>query len=89
MVRKSRAERAEQYRSRAYRDMQTRLSASVLRLRRAKGLTQEECAHRCGMATRLFQRIESATANTTLTTLARLCEGLGVSPESLFAKRPR
>jgi hypothetical protein len=42
------------------------------------------------MSTRLFQRIEAEDVNLTLTTLARLVDGLGADVAALFARsRPR
>ncbi|NVJ15980.1 MULTISPECIES: helix-turn-helix transcriptional regulator [unclassified Myxococcus] len=82
--RKRRPERAEQYESDAYRALQQRLAAAVRRLREQKGWTQEEAAHRCGMTTRLYQRVEGEEANLTFTSLARVCEGFEVDVVRLF-----
>jgi len=76
--RKRRPERAEQYESDAYRELQRRLATAVRRLREEKGWTQEEAAHRCGMTTRLYQRVEGEEVNLTFTSLARLCQGFAV-----------
>jgi len=76
--RKRRPERAEQYESDAYRELQRRLATAVRSLREQKGWTQEEAAHRCGMTTRLYQRVEGEEVNLTFTSLARLCDGFEV-----------
>ncbi|WP_223760815.1 helix-turn-helix transcriptional regulator [Myxococcus sp. RHSTA-1-4] len=82
--RRRRPERAEQYESDAYRELQRRLAAAVRRLREQKGWTQEEAAHRCGMTVRVFQRMEGEEVNVTFTSLARLCEGFEVDVGELL-----
>jgi DNA-binding Xre family transcriptional regulator len=84
-MRRRRPQRAQQYRSRAYRELLVRLAGNVRRLRWERAWSQEEAAHRSGMSTRVLQRVETADANVTFTTLARLCEGLAVDVRDLLA----
>lgn len=88
-MRRRRAERAAQYKSPAYRRIQRRLAASARYYRNQKGWNQEEAAHRCEMSTRLYQHVEHGSANVTLTTLARLCDGFGLDIQQLFESRSR
>lgn len=77
------AARKPLYEDPAYVLLKNRLAAN---LRRVRGdLSQEEAAHRAGLATRLLQRMEHAETNVTLLTLARLCAGLQVDVAVLFA----
>jgi DNA-binding Xre family transcriptional regulator len=84
-MRRRRQERAGQYESPVYRDLQSRLAANLRRLRDAQDLTQEAAAAKCQLSTRLLQRLEGRDVNLTLTTLARLCEGLSVEPSYFFS----
>ena len=88
-MRTRRASRAKQYESATFREIQGALAASVRQGREALGLTQEEAAFRCGMATFVFQEIETGRSNATLTTLARLCDGLNVTMPTLFVPAAR
>ncbi|MBI5547142.1 MAG: helix-turn-helix transcriptional regulator [Deltaproteobacteria bacterium] len=88
-MRRRRAEREEQYRSPTYLGIQRRLAHSVLRLRQERELSQEVAAERSGMAVQVYQRVEGAKANATLTTIARLCDGFGVDVAELFAEEAR
>lgn len=81
--------RAAQYERPLFRELLGRIAANVGRLRAAKGWTQEEAAFRCdGMATYVFQCVESAKTNITATTIARLAEGFDVDPQELLAPLP-
>jgi len=73
------------YESATYLALQVRLARAVRGRRVALGLSQEELAHRCGLATRLLQRVEAGAVNLTFTTLARVCDGLGVDAAELLA----
>lgn len=88
-MRKQRASRASQYASPKFIEIQERLTAALLRLRKRRNWSQEEAAHRCGMTTRLYQHAERGTGNLTFTTLARLSEGFEVDVRDLFPVPPR
>lgn len=85
-ARQRRPARAEQYESAAYLAFQRRLAKNVKAIRAKRKWTQEEAAHQCGMSTRLLQMVEAADVNVTLTTIARLTEGLGIDVLELFAR---
>lgn len=54
--------------------------ATVLRQQRqAKGMSQEELAHRAGVSMRYISLLESRHHQPSLSTLRGLCAGLGVS----------
>lgn len=88
-AKRRRAKRLEQYKTPAYRDLQARLSQNILRLREARGWTQEVAAWECKMPVRVLQQIEHAEVNLTLTTLARLVAGFGVDVRKLLAPAER
>lgn len=78
--------RSALYENRAYLVLLGSIGANVRRLREAKGWTQEEAAFQCGeLAAPLLRRIELGKTNITALTIARLCDGLGVSAPELVA----
>lgn len=83
-MRRRREERSGQYTAETYVDLVTRLAANVRRLRRQRRWTLEEAAANSGIALQHLQRVEAARANITMTTLARLCDGLDVDPRILL-----
>jgi transcriptional regulator with XRE-family HTH domain len=60
-------------------------AANVVRLRKAKGLTQEQAAWAVGMHPSAWGRIEAGERKPTLETVFKLARGLEVAPAELFA----
>ena len=73
----------------SYKRIQKRLSVNLWQIRTERGLTQEQMAARCGMATQQYSKIESGQANLTLATIAHLVDRLDVDVADLFAPLPR
>jgi transcriptional regulator with XRE-family HTH domain len=87
--RKRKAGRTAQYRTAHYRGLVALLARNLRRIRSGLGLSQEEIAHRCGMSTRVYIRVEHGETNWTATTLARLAAGLDVDAHKLLEVPPR
>jgi transcriptional regulator with XRE-family HTH domain len=66
-----------------------RLGANVRRIRLAAKLTQVQASERAGLELRHFQKIETADANPTLTSIVRVAFGLNVDISVLFKALPR
>jgi transcriptional regulator with XRE-family HTH domain len=60
------------------------LGANIRRLRKAKGLTQEQLAHEAGMAMRYVAGVERGEENPSLRFLVKIAEALGVEPGALL-----
>lgn len=54
------------------------LAEHVVKRRRAKGISQEEAAHRAGVALRTLQNLESGRLNPSYLTLRAVAQGLEV-----------
>ncbi len=62
------------------------LSENIKTFRKAKGLSQEELAERCGMHRTYIGSVERLERNVTLSTLEVLSETLGVTVPELLTK---
>ena len=62
------------------------LGANIRRLRKAKGLTQEQLAHRAGMAMRYVAGVERGEENPSLRFLVKIAEALGAEPADLLTR---
>lgn len=63
------------------------LADNIVRLRRAKGLSQEELAEVCGLHRTYIGSIERGERNATLSTLEVFAAGLNVSVTDLLGRR--
>jgi len=60
-------------------DMRKLVGRNIARLRREKGLTQEEVAERSGFSQQYLSSLEQGRRNPTIITLYELAQALGVS----------
>ena len=61
------------------------VGANVRRLRRERGLTQEDMAHRAEISVRYLSSVEAGRENVTIAVLERLALVLSVSAASLLS----
>jgi transcriptional regulator with XRE-family HTH domain len=64
------------------------LAVNIVRLRRAKDLSQEALAWEAGVSRRYMSRIEGGQTSTGIDLLARLAAVLGVEPWELLRPQP-
>lgn len=74
--------------ARQYRGIVNALARNVRRLRSHAGWSQEEAAHQSELSLRVYQRVEAATVNLTMTTLACLCQAFELQAWELL-RSPR
>ena len=65
-------------------DLQAQFGARIRALRRERGMTQEDLAEAIGMSDRTVRNIERGSHPTTLATIGRLAEALGLPVKELF-----
>lgn len=62
------------------------VGANIRRLRKAKGLTQEQLAHEADMAMRYVAGVERGEENPSLRFLVKIAEALDVEPDVLLKR---
>jgi transcriptional regulator with XRE-family HTH domain len=70
---------------RGARRVRERLASWTRLIREREGYTQEELAERSGVETRVIQRVEAGTRDTSFRTLERVATGLAVDLAELVA----
>ncbi|MEP2892365.1 helix-turn-helix domain-containing protein [Tateyamaria sp.] len=61
-----------------------RFAENLSRLRKTRGLSQEELAHRAGIDRTFVSGCERLVRNPTLTTVEKIAAGLEVDPAEMF-----
>lgn len=60
------------------------IGAAIRSLRQARGISQEELAHRCGIERSYMSSIERGLQNSSVIALMRIVRAIGVSLEELI-----
>lgn len=68
-------------------DVRVRVGLNVQRLRRDKGLSQEELASRAEVHQTYLSGVERGVRNASILVLGRIAKALGVDIEELFKRR--
>lgn len=64
------------------------VGANIRRLRKARGLTQEQLAHESEIAMRYIAGVERGEENPSLRYLVKIAEALQVEPANLLHREP-
>src|SRR5262245_34235002 len=68
--------------------METRIGPRLREARRRKGLTIDRLAQETGLTKGFLSQVERDLANTSVSSLLRICEALGLRGGELFADEP-
>ena len=63
-----------------------KIGNKILAFRKATGLTQAELAEKAGLADRTYADIERGNVNMRIETLLKICDALGVTPDSVLTE---
>lgn len=67
-------------------DVRRRLGLNLQRIRRDKGLSQEELAHRAGVHQTYLSGVEGGKRNPSIAVLARIAKALNIDVEEFFRR---
>ncbi len=67
-------------------DVRSRVGTNLQKLRRDRGVTQEELAHKAGIHQTYLSGVESGKRNPSIGVLERIANGLGVDVSLFFAR---
>ncbi len=70
-------------------DVRRRVGLNLQRIRRDKGLSQEELAHRSSVHQTYLSGVEGGKRNPSIAVLARIASALSVDVEEFFVRRSR
>ncbi|MCD1266699.1 transcriptional regulator [Shinella sumterensis] len=70
----------------AHMDVRVRVSRNIQRLRREKGLSQEDVAHAADVHQTYLSGVEGGKRNPSIDVLSRIAKALGVDISELFHK---
>jgi transcriptional regulator with XRE-family HTH domain len=70
-------------------DLRERVGLNLQKIRRDKGLTQEELADLAAIHQTYLSGVEQGKRNATLMVVERIAAALKIDPEELLRKRPR
>ncbi|AWV20088.1 Transcriptional regulator, Xre family (plasmid) [Roseomonas mucosa] len=65
-------------------DMRRLVGRNFARIRRERGLTQEQVEERCGLSQQYLSGLERGLRNPTVVTLFEIAQALGVTPVDLI-----
>ncbi|WP_370875323.1 helix-turn-helix domain-containing protein [Chitinophaga terrae (ex Kim and Jung 2007)] len=65
-------------------DFLQRFGANLQKIRKSKGISQEELANRCDFPMSQISRIETGVINTSISHVSAIAKGLGIAPDELF-----